>query len=502
MNAALWWAAVFSGSLLAAPGERCLRCHADQVSAFRKSGMGRSVDLRPALQPATFYHRLSNRHYTIRENAIRRHQLDSAGRPVNVVEKSVTFSIGSGNHAVTYIHRTPEGRLLELPLSYYAQLSGYAMSPGYNRPDHLDFRREISDSCLFCHSASREPRPIDCERCHGDSREHLATPAEGSILNPARLAPRAKLEVCLQCHLETTSTAFADSLRLPGREAFSYRPGEPLQQYKLYFDRIDRSDPGRFEINHAGYRLLQSACFQKSTGRLTCTTCHDPHSARLKANACQSCHRSSHARETADCASCHMPKRSPVDAIHTAMTDHLIELRPRFAQPTQEDYTPYRGEIRDFYTKSDPLTRAVMNIREATPEAVNLYRKYLARYPDHIPTLASLGKMLVQRGQGEQAIAFLNRVLEIDPKHVEALNSLAVAHALAGRQERALQLLRQCVATNPDHSLSWINLGQALEVAGKLEDAIQAYTEAIRLQPDSSEARQRLQRLISSWFRN
>jgi tetratricopeptide (TPR) repeat protein len=498
MNAALWWAVVFSGSLLAAPGERCLPCHTRQVAAFRKTGMGRSVDLRPALQPATLYHRLSNRHYTIRQNVIRRHQVDSAGRPINVVEKSVAFSIGSGNHAVTYIHRTPQGRLLELPLSYYAQLAGYAVSPGYDRPDHLDFRREISDSCLFCHSASREPRPIDCERCHGDPRRHLARPEDGSILNPARLAPKARLEVCLQCHLETTSSEFADSLRVPGREAFSYRPGAPLQEYKLYFDRIDGSAQDRFEINHAGYRLLQSACFRKSEGTLTCTTCHDPHSARVKANACQSCHQSTHARKTGDCASCHMPKRSPSDAIHTTMTDHLIRTRPRFTHPTREEHTPYKGQIADFYTNSDALTRAVMNIREATPEAANLYRKYLSRYPDHTPTLAFLGKMLVQIGRSEQAIPFLDRVLDIDPKHVEALNSLAVAHALAGRQERALQLLHRSVATHPDHSLSWINLGQALEGTGKVDEALLAYTEAIRLQPDSSEARQRRQRLVSS----
>jgi tetratricopeptide (TPR) repeat protein len=197
-----------------------------------------------------------------------------------------------------------------------------------------------------------------------------------------------------------------------------------------------------------------------------------------------------------------MPKRSPVDAIHTTMTDHLIQRRPRFTQPTAENYTPYTGQTTNFYTKSDPLTGAVMNIREATPQAVSLYRQFVVRHPDHIPTLASLGKMLIQMGQAEQAIPFLNRALQLDHNQVETLNSLAVAHAVTGRQERALELLQRSVSTNPDHSLSWINLGQALEVAGKLDDALQAYTEAIRLQPDSSEARQRRQTLISSRPKN
>jgi len=498
MNAALCLAVACSGSLLAAPGERCLPCHSEQVTAFRKSGMGRSVDLQPTLEPATFDHRLSDRHYVIRGKSIERHQIDSAGQPFHIIEKSVAFSIGSGNHAVTYIHRTPQGRLLELPLSYYPKLAGYAMSPGYDRPDHLDFRREISDGCLFCHSASREPASIDCERCHGDARQHLARPGTGSILNPARLAPKAKLELCLQCHLETTSGASPDSLRVPGREAFSYRPGEPLQNYKLYFDRSDALGNRRFEINHAGYRLLRSACFQKSSGKLTCLTCHDPHSARVKPNACQGCHQSSHALQPADCASCHLPKRSPDDAIHTTMTDHLIQRRPRFSQPVREDHTPYMGQIADFYTQSDPLTRAIMNVREASTASANLYQRYLDRYPEHVPSLAALGKILVQIGRSKEAMPLLDKVLRISPTDEEALNTLAVANALSGRMERALQLLRRSVDVAPDHSLSWINLGQALESTGNFGEAVQAYAEALRLQPDSSEARQRWQKLASS----
>ena len=43
--------------------------------------------------------------------------------------------------------------------------------------------------------------------------------------------------------------------------------GELLQQYKLYVVSRDASCQARFEINHAGYGLLQSACFRKSGGQ-------------------------------------------------------------------------------------------------------------------------------------------------------------------------------------------------------------------------------------------
>ena len=92
---------------------------------------------------------------------------------------------------MTFLNRTPQGRLLELPLSWYTRSGGWGMSPGYDRADHDDFRREISDSCLFCHSAGPDPAPIDCGRCHGDVQKHLKSPMKGSILNPAKLSSAA-----------------------------------------------------------------------------------------------------------------------------------------------------------------------------------------------------------------------------------------------------------------------------------------------------------------------
>ena len=52
----------------------------------------------------------------------------------------------------TYLHRTPAGKLMELPLAWYAEGGGrWAMNPGYDRPEHMGFRRAVSDDCIFCH---------------------------------------------------------------------------------------------------------------------------------------------------------------------------------------------------------------------------------------------------------------------------------------------------------------------------------------------------------------
>lgn len=493
MNATLWLALAFSSSALAAPGEACRSCHAGIVEVFRTNGMGRSIDRRPAPVPATFFHPRSNRHYKIEGTTMRRHQVDGAGKEINVVEKRIDVGLGSGRHAVTYINRTDQGRWLELPVSWYSQSGSYAMSPGYDRADHSDFRREVSDSCLFCHSAGPDPKPIDCQRCHGSADAHLKAPQKGTILNPKTLAAQRQLEICLQCHLETSSRGIQDHLLVPGRSVWSFRPGEPLTDYKLYFDRADSRESDRIEFNHAGFRLLAAACFQKSGGQMTCTRCHDPHSAKVRADACSQCHGTAHAGEAAtakqSCAYCHMPRRVPVDAVHTTVVDHKIVRRPEFRNPASEDHTPYEGSVVSFYGKADPLSLSLANVQPG--EAMSLYERQLKRNPSDVATMVVFGKALLRHGRAVAAVSMFERALALDKKHTEARSHLGVALGVLGRYQESLIQLRRAVADNPDHSLSWINLGTTLAAAGHTEEAIAAYSEAIRLQPDSAEARHR-----------
>src|SRR4029077_6338593 len=124
------------------------------------------------------------------------------------------------------------------------------------------------------------PRGIDCQRCHGPGDRHTELARAGAtaaaisaIVNPKNLEPKKRMDVCLQCHLETTSAQLPSAIRRFGRGVFSFRPGQNLDDYVIHFDH----QPGtghddKFEINSAGYRLNQSACFLKSGGKLTCTT--------------------------------------------------------------------------------------------------------------------------------------------------------------------------------------------------------------------------------------
>jgi len=231
---------------------RCAGCHRAIAESYSRTGMGRSFYRPTALNTIedysrrnTFYHEASDEHYTMyaRDGRYyqRRHQIGPGGREINVVEMQVDFILGSGNHVRSYVHRRPDGQLIELPVAWYAERGGYwEMNPGYERADHMDFRRKIDRECFFCHnaypdvpdSAERElvlpgaiPQGIDCQRCHGPGRAHAERPTRGSIVNPARLSRERQLEVCFQCHLESTSRNLPYAVRRYGRGFFSLSSG-------------------------------------------------------------------------------------------------------------------------------------------------------------------------------------------------------------------------------------------------------------------------------------
>lgn len=383
--------------------------------------------------------------------------------------------------------------MVQMPLSFYRE-GGWQMSPGYDRPDHSDFRREIGEACLFCHSGGPQPAPIGCSRCHGDGAAHAAQPSRTNIVNPKRLAPDRALDVCLQCHLETASRGFPDSLRKPGRAVFSFRPGESLADYKAHFDRSDGKD--RFEVNHAGYRMLQSRCFTESKGAMSCTTCHDPHTAKARTNACGTCHgQTEHTRAATDCIACHMPKRRTEDAVHVRMTEHKIVKRPAFTEPTGEDHAVYDTELTSFFSPAAPPLLELVRLRfkaDLNRATEPDFRRWLSLEPQSPTPTTALAVRLMLGGKAAEAAPLLADALKIEPANLSALNALAIHHASAGRFDEALALLERARAANPDHPLTWINLGVTREALGERREAEAAYREAIRHQPDSTEARRRL----------
>ncbi len=582
-------------------GSSCAGCHESIWNDFQSSGMARSfAALTPAHEVAdwetenVFRHAPSRREYKMfrRDGRyfIRRWQTGFDGREENVVEQQIDYVMGSGLKARTYLSRTETGELLQLPVGWYAENGGFwAMSPGYDRYDHDGFRRRVQYDCMFCHNAYPSVAPgqdkfdaerivfptlpagIDCQRCHGPGRRHMEAVGSGSspeivrsaIVNPARLSSQRRLEVCLQCHLQSTSTGLPYALERQDRGVFSYRPGEPLGDYVVHFDHQPGSRyEDKFEIAHAAYRLLKSACFRESRGELHCTTCHDPHRGTHRASEhagdqyrgiCARCHaeklRSLVAESlhtpSSQCASCHMPQRRTDDVVHVVMTDHLIgrpDVSRGLLDPKREVHGPaYEGEVVPYYPPGLPTNaedeldiaiaqvKAGSNLAEGIPrlaallarsgshsarhsfelaealrragmvrDSLQWYERTIERSPEFLPGLRSYGMALVETGDPSAAEAILRKALELHPDNSRTLHNLGLALLRMGRFPAAVRSLEESAALQPDSPSTQNALASALYESGDPERAESAFREAVRLQPDYTLARVNLARLLEA----
>jgi predicted CXXCH cytochrome family protein len=558
----------------------CAECHSQIAASYARTGMARSLGLvnaGTAVSAGTFRHDPSEQLFAVSLRGgkpyLKRQQSGADGSSVNILEAEMRYWVGSGLHARTYLSQTPSGKLIELPLTRYAEKGGYwAMSPGFDRPDHSGFSRKLAAACLFCHTGYLDAKSqfkgqpvagIDCQRCHGPGRDHVGAVRAGqpadrvrsSIVNPARLSTERRMEVCLQCHLETTSHSLPASLLRPGRDRFSYRPGEPLSDYILHFDFADGAAPeNQIDFVSAPYRLALSACFRKSRGALTCTTCHNPHdiprgteAVRQYDQACRGCHATltQHPAQ-AGCAGCHMQKRRPSDVIHVTVADHFIRKRPPLDSPDPNvewndgNSPPYRGYVALYYpptlarTPGNELALAVAQVKQQSnlarglpeldaliarlrPEraeyyfelaeawrnsgrpdrAIPLYDEAGRREPKQWRYAYALGVTQLAAEQPELARQSLQRAAALEPEEPDILKSLSYALIQLGAIPEAVAALRKAIGIDPEYGELRNNLGTALLKLNDLDGAEAALREAVRLRPEIAATHVNLASIVS-----
>ncbi len=569
---------VIIGSAQAAPEyvdpRVCASCHRQIAEDYRQTGMGRSF-FRPAgantIEDYTknneFYQSRSETHYSmIRRDGQyyqRRWQIGFAGKETNVEELKVDYIMGSGNHARSYMHRTPAGTLIELPLGWYSNANSqpktgsWAMSPGSDS-DHPRTRRFVAYKCMFCHNgfpripAGHEapgsdpvflgdlPEGIDCQRCHGPGGKHVriagntaAKPEDirASIVNPARLNSKLQMEVCMQCHLETTSGRIPATVLRFNRGPFSFVPGEPLEDFMISFDHAPGTGhDDKFEAVSSVYRLRQSRCFARSEGRLTCQTCHNPHRVLAGEKAmnhysgiCRQCHATQqgsiaaidslissgqHPR-AADCTTCHMPKRRAEDTPRMIMTDHLIQRRPPpgnlLAEFTEPPPTDYHGEVVPYYpsplprTDENALYRAVAQVGLGNNEEAGLpelAREIDRQKPREAEFYIVLGDAWHSTGKHREAVAAYEQAVRLSPDSLRGLRALAASLQDSGEFARAAEMLKRAIQISPSDPESWYKYGLLDSSAGRMAEAIDKIQRAIALDPSLPEKSRKLAEIL------
>jgi predicted CXXCH cytochrome family protein len=332
-------------------------------------------------------------------------------------------------------------------------------------------------------------------------------------VNPARLSPEREMEVCLQCHLETTSRLLPHSIQRLDRAPFSYVPGQALADFRLSFDRAAGKNTD-FEVAHAAYRLRESQCFLKSAGKLRCTTCHDPHNiprgeaaATRYNDVCRDCHAAA-VREpipahagAANCVGCHMPRRRTDDAIHIVMTDHKIVRLPPTAdllaekkETRESPVTSYRGEVVPYYPEKPAQTGETLlymalaqiidrcNLEVGLSRLSSLIEKY---HPRQAGFYSGLGEGYRSAKDSAKAILYLEEASRRAPTSEIVMLELGNALMESGQWVKAEAALRRAKTLRPDDAAAWGLLGWVLWQQDKKAEAKTALETGVKLDPDS-----------------
>jgi predicted CXXCH cytochrome family protein len=485
------------------PDRVCASCHARETAAYLKSRMGHSIAPPEPLASGNFARKASKIEIAISQRDGRMiHSLTQNGL---TAEYPVAYQIGAGKVGYTYIVRIGD-YLFESPASWYRQ-TGWDFSPGYQHMPAVDFDRLIDSQCLFCHAdnarflASDGRRfsgaplePIGCDRCHGPAEAHVRQASAKNIVNPSKLAPRARNSICEQCHLEGETR-----LLNPGKTWQDFHPGEELERTAVTYLLTENHREVRAVAQ--AEQLALSTCVRASAGKLWCATCHNPHgetkdrSSEIR-DVCRSCHatvsKAAHASVT-ECVSCHMPRLTPDDIPHTASTDHRILRRPAplpNGDRAAAEISAWQDPPPQFRERDLAVAALVVGGTHNLPSLRNTGVKLLEALPqreiENDPTvLSSLVSVKLKNREADKAREFARREIKLRPD--SAFASLDLANALedGGDAPAAERQLLETIDLDPSLQQAWTNLTFLYEKQGRQSDRIAILDRYLKWNPQN-----------------
>jgi tetratricopeptide (TPR) repeat protein len=506
------------------PDAACAKCHRHIYDSYERTPMARaSGPAADGLIPGDFAHAASGIRYRLflKDGQAWLSYQRTSTDPARSLQgqQELLYYLGSGKRGRTYLFQQ-EGYWFEIPVNWYAKKQLWDMAPNYLHATEMPLTLPVDPGCLHCHASDTQASlpgsrnhfasapfahgGIYCTACHGDAAAHLAQNGKGPILNPDKLDAVRRDSVCLQCHLEGESVI----ARL-GHSLTSYRPGDDLFDHVAYFvHKNETGSAGRATSQWEA--LLESKCKQKSGDKLTCTTCHDPHSSPTPAERvdfyrgkCLTCHHDAafvakHHPENPDCASCHMPRQSTEDIAHEQVTDHRIQRVP-------DDNTSAAAQKSKELTTIDNLPAgsreyglayAQMALHgDSFAQAQGL--RFLQAAEDSFdgktldPELhTQLGFLEQTNGDKARAIREYQAALEDDPSNNIAAGNLAILRIQAGDTAEAVRLWESVFGRDPSQLAAGYDLAVTQCALGDAEASQKTLNRLLIFSPDNSRARQ------------
>jgi tetratricopeptide (TPR) repeat protein len=121
-------------------------------------------------------------------------------------------------------------------------------------------------------------------------------------------------------------------------------------------------------------------------------------------------------------------------------------------------------------------------------EAERFYRQILAAQPDHWDSLHLLSVISYQRGDYAQALAQIDRALDINPDNSLGWNQRGLALQRLKRFDDALASYDRALSLWQDDAEALCNRGAVLYDLARFDEALASYDRAISLRPHNAEA--------------
>ncbi len=156
------------------------------------------------------------------------------------------------------------------------------------------------------------------------------------------------------------------------------------------------------------------------------------------------------------------------------------------------------GELDVELVGAQLLLASVLERKKEFGAAEQVLRSLIERDPGNATALNNLGYFLLEQEiRFEEALALIERALQIEPINPSFLDSLGWAHFKLGRFEEARQVLLRALTYDPRNATIHEHLGDVLHALRRHREAGRSWRTALQLTRNAAE-RGRLQRKIAS----